>query len=107
MTTSRRTFFLQSISGATALSAFTASGLARAQAPAAVSEADPQAVALGYKPDGSKTDTKKYPNYAAGQSCSGCVLFQGKATDASASCAVFGNKMVAGKGWCSAWAKKV
>ncbi len=107
MTSSRRTFFLQSISGATAFSALAMSGAAHAQAPAAVSDADPQALALGYKTDGSKTDKAKYPNYAATQSCSGCVLFQGKATDASAACAVFGGKLVSGKGWCSAWAKKV
>ena len=71
-----------------------------------VSEADPQAMALGYKADGSKTDTNKYPNYTATQSCSGCLLFQGKTTDSAAGCAVFGNKQVSGKGWCSAWAKK-
>ena len=80
---------------------------ANAQAPTAVSDTDPQAVALGYKTDGSTTDTKKYPTYNASQSCSACVLFQGKPGDASASCAVYGNKLVSGKGWCSAWAKKV
>ena len=103
MTTTRRIFFIQSVSGA---SLFALHGTGQAQAAANVSEADPQAVALGYKADGSKTDAKKYPNYAASQSCSGCILFQGKATDAAAACAVFGNKLVAGKGWCSAWAKK-
>ncbi len=103
MTSSRRTFFLQSLSGASALTAFAA----HAQTPAAVVDTDPQAIALGYKTDGSKTDKTKYPNYAASQSCSGCVLFQGKATDSTASCAVFGGKLVSGKGWCSAWAKKV
>ncbi len=107
MTSSRRTFFLQSLSGASALTALAASSTAIAQAPAAVLDTEPQAVALGYKTDGSKTDKTKYPNYAASQSCSGCVLFQGKATDSSASCAVFGGKLVSGKGWCSAWAKKV
>lgn len=106
MTSSRRTFFLQSISGATAFSALAMSGAAHAQALDAVSDADPQALALGYKTDGSKTDKAKYPN-AATQSCSGCVLFQGKAMDASGPCAVFGGKLVSGKGWCSAWAKKV
>lgn len=106
MTTPRRTFFIQSISGLTALTALTLTSLVRAQAQAAVVDTDPQAVALGYKTDGSATDTKKYPSYAANQSCSGCVLYQGKASDGSGSCAVFGNKMVASKGWCSAWAKK-
>lgn len=99
---SRRIFVIQSISGACALAA----GAAHAQAPDAVHENDPQALALGYKTDGSKADKAKFPNYNANQSCSGCVLFQGKAGDASAPCAAFGNKLVAGKGWCSAWAKK-
>jgi High potential iron-sulfur protein len=106
MSTPRRTFFIQSISGLTALTALGMASSARAQAPAAVLDTDPQAVALGYKTDGSTTDTKKYPSYAANQSCSGCVLYQGKASDSSGSCAVFGNKLVASKGWCSAWAKK-
>ncbi|TAG48845.1 MAG: hypothetical protein EAZ30_05790 [Betaproteobacteria bacterium] len=103
---SRRSFIIRSVTGTAALCAFSASRLAVAQAPALVLETDPQAVALGYTADGSKTDTKKYPNYAANQSCSGCALFQGKAADASAPCAIFGNKSVAGKGWCSAWNKR-
>lgn len=106
MSTSRRIFFIQSLSGASAFAALASSGAASAQTPAAVLDTDPQAIALGYKTDGSKTDKAKYPNYAASQSCSGCVLFQGKATDSAAACAVFGGKLVAGKGWCSAWAKK-
>ncbi len=106
MTTSRRTLFIQLFTGAAAISGLATANTAQAQLQA-VLDTDAQAVALGYKTDGSKTDIKKYPNYAANQSCSGCVLFQGKPTDSSASCGVFGNKLVAGKGWCSAWAKKV
>lgn len=93
---------MQSLAG---VCAFAATGV-YAQEPAAVLESDPQAVALGYIADGSKTDAKKHPNYAAGQSCSGCVLFQGKASDNSAPCAAFGNKVVPGIAWCSAWTKK-
>jgi High potential iron-sulfur protein len=103
---SRRSFVIRSVAGTAALYALSANRIALAQAQALVSDTDPQAVALGYKTDGSKTDTKKYPNYAASQSCSGCALFQGKATDASAPCAIFGNKSVSGKGWCSAWNKR-
>ena len=103
MQASRRTFFLQSVSGASLIAL---QGTSFAQAPTLVSEADPQAMALGYKADGSKTDTTKFPNYTAAQSCSGCLLFQGKATDSIAACAVFGSKQVSSKGWCSAWAKK-
>lgn len=104
MTTSRRTFVIQSLTGAGALACAALPQAAFAQA--ALTDADPQAVALGYKTDGTKTDTKKYPKYAATQNCASCALFQGKATDATGGCPLFGAKKVAAKGWCSAWAKK-
>jgi hypothetical protein len=104
MSCSRRTFIIQSLAGAGTFTALT--NTASAQPQAEVVETDPQAVALGYRSDGTKTDTKKYPNYANGQSCSGCVLFQGKAGDNTGTCAVFSNKVVASKGWCSAFSKK-
>ena len=104
MTTSRRTFVIQSLTGAGALACVALPHAAFAQA--ALTDADPQAVALGYKTDGTKTDTKKYPKYAATQNCANCALYQGKATDATAGCPLFGTKKVAAKGWCSAWAKK-
>lgn len=77
-----------------------------AHAQAKLDEKDPQAVALGYVADASKADKKKYPKYAADQTCHNCTLFQGKATDAAGGCALFPGKQVAGKGWCSAWVKK-
>ena len=104
MIISRRTFFAKNIA-AGALGAW-AIASQTAQAQAAVLESDAQAQALGYKVDGSKVDTKKHPNYAANQSCAGCALFQGKASDSTGSCAVFANKLVSSKGWCGAWSKK-
>ncbi len=104
MTNTRRTFFIQSLSCASALAALAMTQAAQAQT--AVLDTDPQAMALGYSADGSKTDAKKYPNYVAGRSCGGCVLFQGKGADSTGNCAVFGNKLVASKGWCSAWTQK-
>ncbi len=87
--------------------AATGAGLGTAaQAQALVDEKDPQAVALGYVADAKKVDAKKFPKYAAGQLCSNCALYQGKATDKQAGCPLFGAKQVAGPGWCSAWAKK-
>ena len=77
-----------------------------ARAQAMLSEKDPQAAALGYVSDATQTDKAKYKNYAAGQTCANCALYQGKASDASAACPLFAGKLVAGKGWCSAWAKK-
>ena len=96
----RRTFVITLV--ATAASIVTS----RAFAQAALSEKDPQAVALGYVSDATKVDTKKYPKVAAGQVCGNCALYQGKPADAAGNCPLFAGKQVAAKGWCSAWAKK-
>jgi len=80
-------------------------GAAFAQAPM-VAETDATAVSLGYKADASKVDKTKFPRYAAGQVCSNCALFQGKAGDKAGGCPLFAGKQVAGPGWCSAYAKK-
>ena len=73
---------------------------------AVLDEKDPQAVALAYKADGTKTDKVKFPKYADTQNCANCALYQGKATDKAGGCPLFAGKQVAGKGWCSAWVKK-
>jgi len=99
MSTTRRIFLM-------AVSAGTAGISLGALAQASVEEKDPQAAALGYVVDATKADTKKFPKYAAGQMCANCALYQGKPTDAAGACPLFAGKQVAGKGWCSAWAKK-
>lgn len=99
--TGRRTFILQTVGATVALAAG-----ASAQAQAMLAETDPQAVALSYKADASKVDKAKQPKYAAGQNCANCALYQAKASDAAGGCPLFAGKQVAGKGWCSAWAKK-
>lgn len=99
MTNSRRTFLMTLAAGGSVLTT-------AAQAQAMADEKSPQSVALGYVADATKTDTKKYPKYAAGQVCTNCALYQGKASDAAGGCPLFAGKQVAGKGWCSAWAKK-
>lgn len=71
-----------------------------------VDEASPQAAALGYVADAKKVDVKKHPKFVAGQNCTNCALYQGKATDKAAGCPLFAGKQVAGAGWCNAWAKK-
>lgn len=103
MTTSRRQFVIQITAASTALG--TAS-IVSAQTPAMVLDTDPQAKALGYFTDGTKTDKVKYPKYAKDQVCSNCALYQGKATDKAGGCPLFAGKQVAGKAWCSAWVKK-
>lgn len=96
----RRTFMIQAVAAGVVL------GASRAQAQAKLDEADPAAVALGYKADTTKVDGKKYPNHAATQDCANCQLFQGKAKDPFGPCPLFAGKQVAATGWCSAWNKK-
>ena len=79
MKNSRRSFLLFSIGvGAGAGSFLALSGVALADA-SRLSEADPKAQALGYKEVAATVDRSKYPSYVAGQNCSNCSLFQGKA----------------------------
>jgi hypothetical protein len=60
---------------------------------------NPQAKALGYTEDASKT---KHPSYKPGSMCANCQFF----TAATGACALFAGFSVTPKGWCSAWAKK-
>ena len=100
MNANRRVFMLSvAVAGSTL-------GAGGALAQAKVDEKDPQAVALGYVEDTKRADTKKFPKHTVDQKCSNCQLYQGKAADATAPCALFAGKHVVGNGWCSAWAKK-
>jgi len=71
-----------------------------------VDPAEPAAMALGYVVDATKADTAKFKTYAAGQLCSNCALFGGKAGDASGPCPLFAGRAVSAKGWCSGYVKK-
>jgi hypothetical protein len=101
MQNSRRQFMILSAAGACTLALN-----GQVQAQAMVAESDPQAAALGYKANAASVDKAKYPKFAAGQACSNCALYQGKAGSAAGGCSLFGAKQVAGPGWCSAYAKK-
>jgi High potential iron-sulfur protein len=102
LNTSRRTFIIQSIATGTALA-----GAQYVQAQSAlIKETDALAVTLNYKADATKVDKAKFPKYAAGQNCAGCILYQGKPSDAAGVCPLFAGKQVSAKGWCSTWAKK-
>ena len=71
-----------------------------------LSESDPVAVGLGYKADASAVDKTKFPQYAAGQSCANCALYQGAAGSSSGACPIYAGKAVAAKGWCASYSKK-
>lgn len=60
---------------------------------------NPQARALSYTDDTSKT---KYPAFKPGSACANCQFF----TAATGACALFPGFSVKPAGWCSAWAKK-
>jgi hypothetical protein len=96
--TSRRQFIqIIPLAGAALLTA-------RVAHAAMVDEKDAQAVALGYVADAAKVNKAKYKQFAAGQHCGNCALYQG--TAATGGCALFPGKQVASAGWCSAYAKK-
>ena len=100
MKSSRRQFIIYSAAGAASLAIGS-----QANAQATLTEADPQAAALGYKTDAATVDKAKFAKYQAGQSCSGCMLYTSKSADAG-TCNIFAGKMVSAKGWCNAWVKK-
>lgn len=94
---------------------------ANAQAPKAgaklemVDPKNPQAQALGYYPDATKVDNKKWPKHAgaegAKQLCNNCQFYiVDKGADptkvAQAPCQILMNKGVPGKGWCNTWTKR-
>ncbi len=106
MANSRRTFVIHAICASGAVAASSIAFAQTATATALVLDTDANAVALGYKTDGTKTDIKKYPKYAKEQNCASCALYQGKPASAAGGCPLFAGKQVAAKGWCSAWAKK-
>jgi hypothetical protein len=99
MKTTRRRFLLIGVSAAPVLAL---SREALADTPK-LSESDPKARAVGYVEDAARVDKAKYPNFAAGQSCGNCSLFQGKSTDAWGGCTLFGDQQVAAKGWCASY----
>lgn len=80
-------------------------GAVRAATPM-VDEKDATAASLGYVADAARADKTKFKQYAAGQACSNCQLYQGAAGSASGPCPIYGGKSVAAKGWCSAYVKK-
>jgi high potential iron-sulfur protein len=71
-----------------------------------LSESDPTAVGLGYKSNASTVDKAKFPQYAAGQACANCALYQGAAGASSGPCPIFAGKSVSATGWCSSYTKK-
>jgi hypothetical protein len=71
-----------------------------------LAEDDRQAKSMAYVHDATTIDKAKQPRYQAGQVCSNCALYQGKATDEWAACSIFPGKAVKASGWCSVYSPK-
>jgi hypothetical protein len=102
-TMTRRTFVGAAVA-AVPVAAILASREAGAQAASLpkLDPNDPVAKALMYVHDATQS---KAPNYKAGQICANCIQIQGDKGDWRG-CTAFPGKLVAAKGWCSAWALK-
>jgi hypothetical protein len=100
MQSSRRQFMIYTTAGLASMTL-----ASQAQAQAMLGEAEPTAVALGYKADAKTVEKAKFPKYADGQLCSNCQLYASKSADAG-TCTIFPGKLVAGPGWCNAYIKK-
>ena len=100
---SRRRFFKGAGAAATVvttgfgINAFAADGQPK------VDENDAMAKALNYIHDARTVDAAKR---LSDRYCNNCVLFDGSAEDEWGGCSIFPGKVVAGAGWCSAWAPK-
>src|SRR5262245_45874843 len=98
----RRRFIKLTLGGAAAVPFTRALFGGTAAAAEVVSEANPQAQALGYKIDATKAanrkDTKAF--------CDNCNFYSGKPGAANGPCQLFSGNLVSAKGWCTAWVKK-
>jgi High potential iron-sulfur protein len=103
MSISRRTFIGNSV---IVIATVGVSSVALADPAPMLSESDPTAAALGYKANASTVDKAKFPQYAAGQSCSNCALYKGTAGASSGPCTIYAGKSVSSAGWCASYAKK-
>ena len=71
-----------------------------------LSESDPTAKSLAYVADAKKVDPATNPTYKAGQTCSSCIQYTGKAGATDGPCNIFPNKTVKAAGWCKVWVQK-
>ena len=68
-----------------------------------VNEDDPIAKTLSYVHDARSVDAAKR---FSDRYCNNCALYAGSADAEWAKCSIFPGKVVAGQGWCNAWAPK-
>lgn len=68
-----------------------------------VDETEPLAIQLGYHIKADDVEQTKFPQYANRQFCHNCQLYTGTQGELWGPCTIFGGRLVAADGWCSAW----
>ncbi len=110
---SRRRFLTIAVvaAAATPLALSSLGASAAAPAPAAAAKplpklllTDPTAKALAYAEDAAKV---KHAAFKPGSNCINCNFYKAAKGAATGPCTLFPKNSVVGKGWCSAWAKKL
>ena|ERR1700687_5629261 len=99
----RREFVLKMVPLAGALAVLPRVSFADAP-PAALTETDPMALAMGFHLETANANQAKYPKHANDQVCSKCLHYATPAAD-SAVCDLF-KKTVPKGGWCSGFSKR-
>ena len=94
--------FVKSASAATVAIGFGTTAISAEELPR-VKEDDPMAKALNYVHDAGTVDAAKR---FSDRYCNNCALYAGNNDDEWAKCSIFPGKVVAGRGWCSAWVSK-
>lgn len=100
---SRRRFIKSASAATTAVTIGFGTSTVGAEELPRVSEDDPMATALSYVHDAKSVDAAKR---FSDRYCNNCALYSGSSDDEWAKCGIFPGKVVAGRGWCSAWAPK-
>lgn len=100
---SRRRFIKTAGAATTAVTIGFGTTTASAEELPRVSEDGAMAKALNYVHDAQTVDAAKR---FSDRYCNNCALYAGTADDEWAGCSIFPGKVVAGRGWCSAWAPK-
>ena len=100
---SRREFVTSAGVASVAITAGMGAGVARAYDLPKVNEDDPMAKALNYVHDARTVDAAMR---SSSSFCNNCALYTGDVSDEWGKCSIFPGKVVAGPGWCSAWAAK-
>jgi hypothetical protein len=68
-----------------------------------LTDAEPAGLAIGYRDNAKNVDTRQYPGYRRGQSCSTCSLVE-LGTGRQRGCTAVPGRLVLATGWCKLWA---